>query len=65
MYILGVFFISLFASTTLALLKLAGGISWSWLAVVAPLLGFYVLFAVAMYCFSRQRDTKKNRKEKR
>ena len=63
--IMAIFFMTLFASATLALLKLAGFIDWCWLAVAAPLMGFYVLFGVAMYCFSRPHDTTKGQDRKR
>ena len=63
--IMTVFFMVFFASATLALLKLAGIIDWCWLVVAAPLLSFYVLFGVAMYCFSRPHNTSKSRNRKR
>lgn len=63
--IMTVFFMVFFASATLALLKLAGIINWCWLAVAAPLLSFYVLFGVAMYCFSRRHNVPKDRDRKR
>ena len=62
---MAVFFIAFFASAIFALLKLAGVINWSWLAVSAPLLGFYVLFGVAIYGFSHWYGTSKNRNRKR
>ena len=49
--ILAIFFICLIISSVLALLKLTGLITWGWLAITAPLWGFYVLFGV-MLCIA-------------
>lgn len=46
-----VFFICLIVSSILALLKLAGLIALGWLAVTAPLWGFYVLLGV-VFCLA-------------
>ena len=49
--ILAIFCVVFVVVAVLAVLKLAGILHWSWLAVGSPLIGFYVLFCAAMSCF--------------
>ena len=63
--IMAIFFVAFSASAILALLKLAGILDWCWLAVSAPLLGFYILTSAVMYFSVFPHDDSKRRSRKR